>query len=206
MVSFQRMPNPVILMIDRQELLALHRHDYQKTSIRAGGSTRETLIMHKQPPKSKKRKAPKASASNTVPPTAVAEEDVHIACDVCNAWFLMHNTGLTREDADKLDFFECEQCQSSGARSEQQHLHQPPPWPHSLPQETAVRLIRSVLPTPAQRDSMHRLIGGLKYNTRPLDDGTSLATAVCPHSTTANTHRMGRSSSTTAKQTCTQSA
>ena len=42
---------------------------------------------------------------------AAAEEDVHIACDMCNTWILLQETGLTAMDADKLDPFHCNQCQ-----------------------------------------------------------------------------------------------
>ena len=48
-------------------------------------------------------------------PAAAAEEDVHIACDVCNTWFLLQETGLTAEEADKLDSFQCSQCQAAGS-------------------------------------------------------------------------------------------
>ena len=48
-------------------------------------------------------------------PGAAAEKDVdvHIACDVCNLWFLLQETGLTAEEADKLDSFQCSQCRAA---------------------------------------------------------------------------------------------
>ena len=46
---------------------------------------------------------------------AAAEADVHSTCDECNTWFVLQETGLTAEDADKLDSFECSQCRVAGS-------------------------------------------------------------------------------------------
>ena len=56
--------------------------------------------------------APPAVVDHPSPAGAAAEDDIHVACDECNMWFLLQETGLTAEEANMLDSFQCSRCQA----------------------------------------------------------------------------------------------